>query len=161
MMQKFGAWTQYAELLQRGAHKTADALDRAVAREASRLATDVKKNLQTSGAHAGQAFRPLAPSTIARKGSDKPLIDSGDMMRSVSAIKKQVFEWFVGIPGDAMGGEKRQNINDYARMHESGGVTKDGRLVLARPWFKPTIDKFGPERKKAVAEAMRRHLLIG
>src|SRR6266849_6641439 len=38
---------------------------------------DIQRNIETSGANIGISYAPDAPSTIAAKGSSKPLIDRG------------------------------------------------------------------------------------
>lgn len=160
MIMKFGDWQKYADRLHKGATKSASALDKAVKKQAVILSTDIKKNIQSSGSYAGAPFAPLKPSTIARKGSSKPLIDTGDMMRSVQAKKIEDFTYLVGIPGNMTGGKTKQTIAMYAKMHENGGITANGQLVIARPWLRPTVEKFGEERKKAVEEEMKQLLGI-
>lgn len=141
MMELFGSWAEYGAMLLKAAAKTAHELDVATGRAAARLASEIKKNIQSSGEHAGAPFRPLDPKTIARKGSSKPLIDTGALMGSLTSAKKENFVYFVGIPGDVMN-ERGIAIATYGRAHEFGFIGGGGVAIPARPWFRPTIEKF-------------------
>lgn len=55
-------------------------IGRALGKVALKAATDIRKGV-TDGAGIPP---PLAPETIARKGSDRPLVDTGQMLKSIT-----------------------------------------------------------------------------
>ena len=84
-------------------------------------ASEVKKGI-VGGAPGGKTFTPLSALAIARKGSDKPLIDHGDLVGSVTY---QTFNnedsVFIGVKK----GVKRKDNQDsevvqIAAVHEFG-----------------------------------------
>jgi phage gpG-like protein len=78
----------------------------------------------------GEAWRPLAPSTVARrrKGSAKPLIDTGLLRKSVSVRgEKQTIAF--GVTGSAA---------EYAPYHQFGGSK------IPRRAFLPTDERGTP-----------------
>jgi len=143
---------KYAAVLKRGADKGHQELAKAVAKAAVTLASDVKKNIVSGGELAGVPFTPNAPSTIARKGSSKPLIDSGDMMKAVAARKESPLVWFVGIAGNEQ--SEGVSIVEYARIHEFGLISEDGQMTIARPFFFPTVDKRRDALQQQIKETM-------
>lgn len=78
----------------------------------------------------GEAWRPLAPSTIARrrKGSAKPLIDTGLLRKSVSVRGEKQAVAF-GVTGAAA---------SYAAYHQFGGTK------IPRRAFLPTDERGTP-----------------
>lgn len=140
MMRKIGDWKKYGDILERGASETLKTLDRSVAKQAAILATNVKKNIRSGGSLAGKPFRPLDPQTIARKGSSKPLIDTGAGLRSVKSQKKSEAVYFVGIPGN-MRSNDGTSVALYMAAHEFGAVDANGKFSEPRPWLGPVIDK--------------------
>lgn len=137
MTERFGDWQKYADRLHKIADEGRRTLERSTAKAAAQLVSDVKKNLVTQGQLAGAPFPPIKPATIAAKGSSKILIDSGDMLRSVSVTKQRDLEYEVSVPGNAQGNGGA--IVEYARKHEFGDVDEKGRITIARPWFFPTV----------------------
>lgn len=75
---------EYLELLRRGydsamKSNSPDAFRRVLALIGQKMAADIR-NYVTTGAGVAP---PLSPKTIARKGSSRPLVDTGQMIRSV------------------------------------------------------------------------------
>lgn len=94
----------------------------------------------------GEAWRPLAPSTIARrrKGSAKPLIDTGLLRKSVSVRGEKQAVAF-GVTGSAA---------TYAPYHQLGGSK------IPRRAFLPTDERGTPvfdggSAQKWIARTMR------
>jgi len=94
---------------------------------------------------------PLSPETIKRKGSSKPLIDTGKLRNSVThkvegnAVKVGVF------------GEEAV----IAAVHEFG-TTKAGRghkvVIPSRPFIRPTVDENIQEVEKIVGREIEKVL---
>lgn len=144
-MEKTGPWMKYAKMLHNSASKTHETLKRETAKQAAKLATGIKKNIQTSGNFAGKPFAPLKESTIKRKGSSKPLIDTGDAMGAVAAVKLDELRYLVGVPGGVSGGKTHATISGYMRVHEEGGISEHGNLIVARPFIAPVVEKMKKE----------------
>jgi len=71
---------------------------------------------------------PLKPETIKRKGSSKPLIDTGKLMNSIThKVEKSVVK--VGVFGE---------YAVVAAVHELGSAVRN---IPARPYLKPTLDE--------------------
>lgn len=68
---------------------------------------------------------PLAPITIALKGSSKPLVDKGDMRTSIKAHPPTANTVEVGIAGDAKA--KKAHIQNYG-----GTIRVKNKRVMAR-----------------------------
>lgn len=151
---KTGGWIRYSSMLTRAADKGEATLNKSLAKQANFLATDIKRNITDGGRTAGVPFLPLKPSTIARKGSSAPLIDSGDMRNSVKATKLGQGEYLVGITGSEKG-ENGVTIAEYARIHEFGGITEKGNLVPARPFIGPTVKAKKEERIKEIDKEIK------
>lgn len=148
--QKYGNWQGVADMLENAAEVLPAQLEKAVAKAAIKLASGIKKNITTGGSFAGKPFAALSPVTIQIKGSSKPLIDTSDMRNSVTQWKIAPFTRIVGIPGDITGGrkdngERQKFIAEYARVHEFGGLTTNGRPIPARPFIGPTARKMRKE----------------
>lgn len=154
MMKKTGTWDRYAKRLQNLSEKSGDEVKKVLAKEAVRLASDIKRNIRSSGRFAGAPFAPIAPSTIARKGSSKPLIDTGSMMNAVKAEKVNDYTYMVGIPGSAS--NKGETIAEYAKLHEYGGIGEGGNLIVARPFIRPTVEKTKKDRLEGFRKALKK-----
>lgn len=90
---------------------------------ALQLEAAVKENI-TAG---GIPFIPLKPATIKRKGSSKPLIDTGAMRRGVRAEDVNGKNWAVNL------------YEPYTLVHEFGSPS---RKIPKRPFIWPAIDKY-------------------
>jgi hypothetical protein len=105
-------------------------------------------------------LRPNRPATIARKGSSKVLIDTGNLVRKILVIPRkqgQVPAVFVGAPGRLPSGDPRRNIGRVAGYAEFGTVT-----MLPREFLKPVLDKnIGEIRAILIGDLGRKMGVIG
>jgi len=103
------------------------------------LALATKRNAISTRDHIKRTIargRPEWPSnsplTKKYKGSDRPLVDSGDYMNSVSSMKISPHVFFVGIPMRGRGGGKRRV--SIAMTHEFGATIRPKKAkVLTIP----------------------------
>jgi phage gpG-like protein len=86
---------------------------------------------------------PNAASTVAKKGSSKTLVDSGDMYR---AVKHEIKGEGINLVGTT--GIFNEEIAKYAYWNEYG--TKKG--IPARPFLTPAFDKTAPKVAEEIAE---------
>lgn len=129
-MRKVGDWNKLALILDRAPGRSAFAMRQVVLQEAEFFRGQLVKNITSSGKLAGKPFEPNKPSTIASKGSNKPLIDSGALVQSVAVIERGRTV-FVGVNRKTKGKQKRGkggqfakgfNMVDIAELHEFGKV---------------------------------------
>jgi phage gpG-like protein len=119
---KIGDWSLARRILSGASRRVKDAINKAVLQEAQFFRTKIVEGLR-SGAPGGQAFQPLATTTLAIrrfrgfKGS-KPLIVHGDLRNSI-AVVKEGDGVFVGVlrTAKSRGGQSLANI---AAIHEFG-----------------------------------------
>lgn len=104
----------------------ASAMKRVVNQVISREALVLRRAIRTgiiSQAPAGKAFKPLAESTKAMKGSSKALIDKGDLVGSISnsrvSLSGKMAAQFVGVNRTAIG-KSGQALANVAEIHEFG-----------------------------------------
>lgn len=94
------------------ANRLSVAISQSIAYEATVLAGDIRRGIR-SGAPGGKRFAPLAESTIKMKGSSKPLINHGDLLRSVhhERFNKDRYSasYFVGV-------HRREKTKDGGEM---------------------------------------------
>lgn len=72
------------------------------------------------GAPGGQAFKPLASTTKLLKGSSKPLIDNGDLLRSIDVDEVGHSTFFVGVNRNAPPSENGTEMVNLAEIHNNG-----------------------------------------
>jgi len=98
------------------------AVSQAIGYEAAVLAGDMRRGIR-SGAPGGQRFRPLAESTKKMKKSSKPLINHGDLLRSIKyeQVSRQRYEttYFVGVNRKERNRDGKSLAN-IAEIHEFG-----------------------------------------
>ncbi len=134
--------------------KSADMAMNAVALH---YAVEIKKGIR-SQSPAGIAFRALAASTIARKGSSSALIDQGDLIGSITTRKAKPGVYFVGLLRNALNRDGT-SLTNIGPVHEFG--TKDFRIP-ARPFIRPILEsrairvKMNAMLEKTVRAAMRK-----
>jgi hypothetical protein len=145
---KTGAWASARRILASGPKRVEQALDKAVLQEAQFFRTKIVEGLR-SGSPGGEAFQPLAPTTLAirrlrgAKGT-KPLIVHGDLRNSI-AVVKEGDGVFVGVLRSARssGGGSLVNI---AAVHEFGSrpivlkITPKVRALLHAAFRKAGLD---------------------
>lgn len=99
-----------------------NSMELALTKEATALVRAMRAGIRRQ-APAGQAFKPLAASTIAMKGSSKALIDKGDLIASIAtrnlALARRSIARFVGVHRTALGKDGR-NLANIAEIHEFG-----------------------------------------
>lgn len=114
-----GQWKKAMQILTSAPTRIPPALRKAIMQEAHFLRAKMIEGLK-SGSPGGQTLVPNSPLTIAKKGSSKPLIDSGAMMRSI-AVHATSGGAFVGIKRGAVGKGGKDTVN-LAMLHEKGAV---------------------------------------
>ena len=123
-MRKIGQWPQARTTMNVLALSAAKALDRAVLQEAQLYRTLVVRSFTTGGRSNGKAWPKLQPETKKRKGSSKPLIDTGQLRNSIGVIKGDDGA-FVGVPSKVK--RKGRPLVDIAWVHEYGKVIAQRR----------------------------------
>jgi hypothetical protein len=147
-LSKTGAWAAARRILATAPKRLRDAQDKAVMQEAQFFRTKIVEGLR-SGAPGGQAFQPLAPTTLAirrlrgAKGT-KPLIVHGDLRNSI-AVVKEGDGVFVGVLRSAKGSGGASLVN-VAAVHEFGSrpivlkITPKVRALLHAAFRKAGLD---------------------
>jgi len=94
------------------------AISQQTKRQALRLKTIMVRGIR-DGAPGGKEFAPLADTTIKMKKSSKPLIDNGDLIRSIDVDDVGSDQFFIGVNRNAESddGEKLANL---AQIHNDG-----------------------------------------
>lgn len=98
----------------------------ATKRQALRLSAMIKTGIR-QGAPGGVPLAPNAPSTIRAKGSSKPLINHGDLLRSIGVDELAVFggsaggaQFFVGVNRSARRADGTTSQATIAEWMEEG-----------------------------------------
>ena len=148
-----GDWDKAKKLLGNNpGSRLAKAVQQATVKSAMLLVREIKKGI-VSQAPGGQKFAELAPSTIARKGSSKALIDTGFLLSSITE-KIMKDKAFVGLLKTAVN-KKGDSIANIGEIMEFGCTIKmpNGATVVipARPFLHPVMAKY----KKQVIQNYR------
>ncbi len=160
---KTGDWTAARRILASAPKRIREAQDKAVLQEAQFFRTKIVEGLR-SGAPGGQAFQPLAPTTLAirrlrgGKGT-KPLIFHGDLRNSI-AVVREGDGVFVGVLRSAKssGGGSLVNI---AAVHEFGSrpivvkITPKVRTFLHAAFRKAGLDEKSGDRPSTGVAVIR------
>jgi len=112
------------------------AVDRSIYESVHSTASDMRNNIKDGD------FTPNAPYTVALKGRDEPLVDTGDMLSSIKAIKTKK-GWSAGPTGhNRSAGMSNLKL---ATRNEAGGweVKENGHIVKvpARPFAQKPVDE--------------------
>lgn len=100
-----------------------------IKKEAMRLKMTIKNGIRR-GAPGGKPFKPLAESTIRMKGSTKPLINHGDLLRSIRVhTLSDGMSAFVGVHRTEVTKDGGSMVN-IAEIHEFG--TKPFNIPVTR-----------------------------
>lgn len=139
---KVGSWPLARRILH-GGRRVKAAIDKAVLQEAQFFRTKIVEGLR-EGAPGGQAFAPLAPTTLAIRtfkgfGGTKPLIVRGDLRNSITVVK-QGDTVFVGVLRTAKAGGG-QSLANVAAVHEFGS--------------RPIVLKLTPKMRRFLHAAFR------
>lgn len=97
----------------------------AVQQEAQMFRGKVIRAFTTSGRSNGKKWPKNSPSTIAQKGSSKPLIDTGDLRNSIVAIPAGRNRAFVGV-------SSKKRTKDGERLVDIAEVHEFGRTIAIR-----------------------------
>jgi hypothetical protein len=97
------------------------AIERAVLEQAQYLRLLMVKGIRRGWPYGGDKFKPLAESTRKMKKSSKPLINHGDLIRSINITPVSAGRAvFVGIHREVRAKDGRSMVN-IAELHEFGG----------------------------------------
>jgi len=160
---KTGAWSAARKILESGAKRIREAESKAVLQEAQFFRTKILEGLR-SGAPGGEAFQPLAPTTLAirklrgGKGT-KPLIRHGDLRNSITVVKEGDGV-FVGVlrSTKSSGGGSLVNV---AAIHEFGSrpivlkITPKVRALLHAAFRKAGLDAPSGQRPSTGVAVIR------
>lgn len=133
MVMKVGDWAKARAAVSGMGVRMRKATDRASRMEAQLYRKKVLDAFKTRGMSNGKAWAPLKPSTIKRKGSSKPLIDTGQLRNSIVVIERGK-EIFIGISSKVQRPRGGPLVN-IAAVHEYGSVIAQARgskIVLIR-----------------------------
>jgi phage gpG-like protein len=154
---KFGNWEKLLGDFNGLANRLQKALEKEVRSMAMLLVREIKKGI-VSGAPGGQAFKELAESTKRRKGSSKPLIDTGFLVSKIVEIIKGD-QAFVGLLYTARYADGESVANIGAVMEFGATITMpNGKVIIIppRPFIGPVMKQHLPKimnsLKKAVAD---------
>lgn len=120
--------------------RVSKALEQATQKAALLLVREIKRGIVTQ-APGGQAFAPLAESTIKRKKSSKALIDTGFLLNAIT-YRLMRDQAFVGLLRGSLNrdGEELANIGAImefgATINHPNGATI---VIPPRPFLSPTL----------------------
>lgn len=114
-----GSWDQAHKLLAAGS-RIDQFLEPALEQEAQLLRGQIVKGI-------GKNVQSLSPSTLARRGGSRPLVDTGDLRNSIAVVGTGD-ERFIGVPR----GAGRYRIGD---VHESGRTIVMQMTDKQRKWL--------------------------
>lgn len=141
-IERVGDWMLAHRILTGGAARVRRAIDRAVLQEAQFMRSKIVEGLRNQ-APAGQAFRPLAETTIAvrrfkRFRGTKALLNRGDLRNSI-AVHREGGNAFVGVLRSARG-RSGQPLANVAELNEFGS--------------RPIVIRVTPKMKRFLAAAL-------
>jgi hypothetical protein len=139
---KIGDWKKAGKALPGLAAAYRKAEIQAVFQEALHFRRQVIKAFKTSGGSNGKAWAPNRPSTIAAKGSSKPLINTGDLMGSVAVLPAGSASFFAGVPNNARA-KKGGKLTQIGRVHEEGRVIVMQITKKQHAWFMANLSSLG------------------
>ena len=108
-------------------------------RESEELKNKVKDVIQNQT----ESWTPLAKDTIERKGSDKMLIETGQLLDSIEVVKQSDLEYVITPQGNHSSGIS----NSQLAMYQEYGTSK----IPPRPFFRPV----GEENTTQVVEEVK------
>jgi len=125
-----------------------NAVNRSIYETAHFTASDMEKNIRDGD------FTPNAPYTIALKGSDEPLIDTGAMINSIK-VRERKKGWSAG-PGGYNRNAGMSNL-ELAARNEAGGWEMKGNHAVeipARPFAQKAVDENVEKLPKRIEERL-------
>lgn len=132
-IRQFGDWNKAISGFLAFPRRNDDLIEKIVLKASVMMSRAIIKNLKSSGSYVGKPFKALSANTPR---SGKPLIDNGDMMRSVTNIQIDRFTSFAGVFKSTTDG-----VN-LAAVHDKG-TNRAGRgnsvTIPSRPWITSVI----------------------
>lgn len=131
-MQRVGQWREAKKLFNGLSSNFVKAYQRALMKVGIHMKDKVKTGIR-SGAPGCQQFEALSQFTIEQKGSSKPLIDDGDLIRSITFEVVGKNAVFVGVKKNSRGKDGESLVNIGA-IHEgvdpnTGEVREHGAII--------------------------------
>jgi phage gpG-like protein len=117
-VRKFGQWNVARATTHRMGERARRGMHKAIRQEAQLFRSMVLRAFNSRGRTNGKAWAPLKPDTKKRKGSSKPLIDTGDLRNSVAVVDLGA-QVFVGVPNLARN-RQGEALTSIAAVHEYG-----------------------------------------
>ena len=169
-VKKIGPWSQVAKLLTAAPQRIQAAFDKALLQEAQFLRTKIVEGVREQ-APGGQAFAPLAPTTLAIRrfrgfSGTKALLVQGDLRNSVTVVKDGD-RVLVGVLRTARN-RAGKSLVDIAALHEHGSrpivmrLTPKARAFLHAAFRHAGLDAPGagqPSTRIAVIQVPARPFL--
>jgi len=124
----------------RDATRIPGAIKRVQAKMALHVAKQIREGVRRGWPEGGDKFKPLAESTKKIKKSSKPLINHGDLLRSINATEVKD-GWFIGVHKSVNGPDGKPLWN-IAEIHEFG--TKPFQIPITpklRRWWMAMVSK--------------------
>lgn len=133
-VQFHGPWDRVIRMLSHGVveREFEEDLDKATGLNAQ-IWEGKSKELISSG-----RFHENADLTIALKGSSRPLVDSGDLIQSITTKREDTMEWDVGVFREKT---SREGVNVALHVHEGAtiDVSKDMRQLFEVLFLATTV----------------------
>lgn len=135
--------------------RVSQALEQATHKAALLLVREIKKGIVTQ-APGGEAFAPLADSTVRKKKSSKALIDNGFLLNAITArlMRDQAF---VGLLRGSVNKDGEELVNIGAIMefgatieHPNGATI----IIPPRPFLQPVLREFTEDIEKTYRDAL-------
>lgn len=139
---KTGDWDKARRILHNLPENMKKEVKSAAKMSGALLVGEIKKGI-VSGSPGGEKFTPLHPLTIQRKGSTKALIDTGDLLNSITYnVLDDGLSLFVGILKTATNreGESLSNI---------GWVMERGAVIPVTPAMRSYLYNIGLRLKSS------------
>jgi len=153
----FGEWEKAINRLANAGELMERNMERATRRNSIKLRDEMKRTI-TRGV---PEWEPLSPKTIARKGSSKPLIDTGDMRNSINQKDIEPMLAFIGVPR----GAKNRDGGDLVRIaavHVYGSKTRNippRDFIL--PAYNAVRDEIADRYRQAAAASLKGERFLG
>lgn len=120
-VRKFGDWEKARRVLPGFDQFYKEVEIEAVKKEAEYFRRMVLRAFKTSGGSNGKTWAPNSDFTKRAKGSSKPLVNTGDLMGSVTIVDAGPGEFFVGVPNNARS-KNGGKLVSIGAVHEFGKV---------------------------------------
>ena len=153
---RVGDWNKAAKFLAEGPRKAEAGLDRALRREAEVFRKEVIQGI-TKGAPGGKKFQKLSKFTLAMRKSRgfrgrKPLIEGGDLRRSIKVVKGPGVSYFVGVLRQARG-KNGQPLVNVAAVQEFGATITIRLTTKMRRFLAMTFRQAGLPKPTSSAKS--------